>query len=108
MDQSNKCEGTIKAATGGGTIDLNQIDGVAQIQSGGGGIKIGPIRSGMHVETGSGPIIATLAKGSSFLIHAWKPRSAPSSFTFQTVWASPLRLRSKWHAEKASAVIFLS
>ncbi len=62
----NKCEGTIKAATGGGTIDLNQIDGVAQIQSGGGGIKIGPIRSGMHVETGSGPIIATLAKGSSF------------------------------------------
>ena len=63
----NKCEGTIKAATGGGTIDLNQIDGVAQIQSGGGGIKIGPIRSGMHVETGSGPIIATLAKGSSFL-----------------------------------------
>jgi len=62
----NKCEGTIKAATGGGTIDLNQIDGLAQIQSGGGGIKIGPIRSGMQVETGSGPIVATLAKGSSF------------------------------------------
>jgi hypothetical protein len=62
----NKCEGSIKAATGGGTIDLNQIDGLAQIQSGGGGIKIGPIRSGMQVETGSGPIIATLAKGSSF------------------------------------------
>src|SRR5216683_2024960 len=56
----------VRVSTGGGNIDLNQIDGLAQIQSGGGGIKIGPIRSGMQVETGSGPIVATLAKGSSF------------------------------------------
>lgn len=62
----NKCEGQIKAGTGGGSIELIDILGPAQVQSGGGGIKVGPIRGGVRAETGSGPIVATLAKGSSF------------------------------------------
>ncbi len=61
-----KCEGPIRAETGGGTIDLSEIWGPAQLESGGGGIKINTIRSGLRAETGSGPIVATLARGSTF------------------------------------------
>lgn len=63
----SKCEGKIKAGTGGGSIELVDILGPAQVQSGGGGIKVGPISGGVHAETGSGPIVATLAKGGSFI-----------------------------------------
>jgi DUF4097 and DUF4098 domain-containing protein YvlB len=62
-----KCEGRIRAGTGGGSIELVDILGPAQVQSGGGGLKIGPIRGGVRAETGSGPIVATLAKGATFV-----------------------------------------
>jgi hypothetical protein len=62
----SKCEGQIKAETGGGTIDLSEIGGPAVIESGGGGIKVAGIRDGLRAETGSGPIVATLTRGTNF------------------------------------------
>jgi hypothetical protein len=58
-----RCDGQIKASTGGGSIELKDIDGPAQVDSGGGSIRVGPVRGGLQVNTGSGPIVVDLAKG---------------------------------------------
>ena len=52
----DKCSGTVKATTGGGSVDLGEIGGPAEIETGAGSIRLASAKGRVQAQTGGGSI----------------------------------------------------
>jgi DUF4097 and DUF4098 domain-containing protein YvlB len=52
----DKCSGTVKATTGGGSVDLGEIGGPAEIETGAGSIRLASAKGRVRAQTGGGSI----------------------------------------------------